>query len=87
NRPDIVGISSSFYINIIRLIKLIEAIQNEFPEQEILVGGQALAEGRSECLTGYKNVRYITCLNGLEEYLTRTSRSTKDEVRMINYKG
>lgn len=69
-RPDIVGISSSFYINIIRLVKLIEAIKDEFPEQEILVGGQALLEGRSECLSGYENVHYVTCLNGLEEYLT-----------------
>jgi len=70
NRPDIVGISSSYYINIIRLMKLIEEIKERFPEQEILIGGHALAEGRSECLLKYKNVSYITCLNGLEKYLT-----------------
>ena len=68
--PDLVGISNSFYINVVRLIKLIQTIKNEFPDQEIIVGGQALAEGRSEELSQYKNVNYITCLNGLEKYLT-----------------
>lgn len=72
--PDVVGISSSFYINITRLISLIQLIRDEFPEQEIIVGGQALAEGRSECLTSFSNVHYITCLNGLEKYLTETHR-------------
>lgn len=70
--PDVVGISSSFYINITRLISLIQLIKDEFPEQEIIVGGQSLAEGRSECLSSFSNVRYITCLNGLEKYLTET---------------
>ena len=72
--PDLVGISSSFYINITRLINLIQWIKEEFPEQEIIVGGQSLAEGRSECLSRFSNVHYITCLNGLEKYLTETHR-------------
>jgi hypothetical protein len=53
------------------LIKLIEAIKEEFPDQEIIVGGQALAEGRADQLSQFKNVNYITCLNGLEKYLTQ----------------
>ncbi len=72
--PDIVGISSSFYMNIKRLLGLIQLIKEEFPEQEIIVGGQALAEGRSECLSSFSNVHYITCLNGLEKYLAQTHR-------------
>jgi methanogenic corrinoid protein MtbC1 len=68
--PDLVGISSSFYINIRRLINLLEEIKAEFPSQEIIVGGQSLSEGRSECLAKYSNVRYVTCLNGLEKYLS-----------------
>lgn len=68
--PDLVGISSSFYINIKRLIFLLDEIKSEFPEQEIIVGGQSLSEGRSECLVKYNNVHYITCLNGLEKYLS-----------------
>lgn len=68
-KPILVGISNSFYINFFRLVKLIQAINNEYPDQEIIVGGQALAEGRSEGISQYKNVKYITCLNGLEKYL------------------
>ena len=68
-KPDLVGISNSFYINVIRLFKLIQAIKEEFPDQEIIVGGQALAEGRDGQLSQYNNVRYVTCLNGLEKYL------------------
>ncbi len=69
-KPDMVGISNSFYMNISRLINLLDDIKEEFPEQEIVVGGQALANGRSECLIKYSNTHYITCLNGLERYLT-----------------
>ncbi len=72
--PDVVGISSSFYMNITRLMNLIQLIKEEFPDQEIIVGGQALAEGRSECLSSFSNVHYITCLNGLEKYLAQTHR-------------
>jgi len=68
-KPDLVGISNNFYINVFRLIKLIQAIKEEFPDQEIIVGGQALAEGRDGQLSQYNNVHYITCLNGLEKYL------------------
>ncbi|MFA7227477.1 MAG: cobalamin B12-binding domain-containing protein [Melioribacteraceae bacterium] len=69
-KPDLVGISSSFYINVNRLIKLVQSIRKYFPEQEILVGGQALSEEQSKILSVYDNVHYITCLNGLEKYLS-----------------
>ncbi|MCX6169325.1 MAG: cobalamin-dependent protein [Ignavibacteriales bacterium] len=69
-KPDVVGISSSFYMNITRLIKLIQAIKEQFPEQEILVGGQALSEDHSTILSEYENVYYITCINGLDKYLS-----------------
>ncbi len=68
-RPDVVGISSSFYININRLIKLVQVIKEDFPEQEILVGGQALGAEHSTILSALENVHYITCLNGLDNYL------------------
>jgi len=41
----LVGISNSFYINVIILIKLIQAIKEKFLDQEIIVGRQAPAEG------------------------------------------
>lgn len=69
-KPDIVGISSSFYININRLIKMVQLINENFPELEILVGGQALSEEHSNILSVYNKVTYITCINGLDRYIT-----------------
>jgi MerR family transcriptional regulator, light-induced transcriptional regulator len=74
-RPDTIGISSSFYINIMRLMSLVGQIKEKFPEQEIIVGGLSLSGGRSECLKKFRNVHYITCLNGLERYLQRKDNS------------
>lgn len=68
-QPDIVGISIGFYININRLIKLVQVIKENFPEQEILVGGQALSEEHTGFLSVYDKVNYITCINGLEKYI------------------
>lgn len=69
-KPEVVGISSSFYINVIRLIKLINAIKKKFPEQKVIVGGQALAKGRSDILEQFEDVNYIMCLGDLEKYLS-----------------
>jgi len=68
-KPDILGISNNFYINIGRLAKLIDRVKSEFPEQEILVGGQALTKVNCECFSKYENVLYIPNLNELENYL------------------
>jgi methanogenic corrinoid protein MtbC1 len=68
-QPDVIGISSSFYINVNRLIKLVQIIKENFPAQKILVGGQALTTEHSNILSIYENVHYITCLNALEKYL------------------
>lgn len=67
--PDIVGISSSFYININRLIKLVQLIKENFPSQEIIVGGQALSGEHAGILSAFGKVNYITCINGLEKYI------------------
>jgi len=69
HKPDIFGISNNFYINIGRLAKLIDQVKSEFPEQEILVGGQALADGHCGCLSKFDNVHYIRSLDELEKYL------------------
>ena len=68
-QPDIVGISIGFYININRLISLVQVINENFPAQEILIGCQALLEGHTNILSVYDKVNYITCINGLEKYI------------------
>jgi methanogenic corrinoid protein MtbC1 len=70
-KPDLIGISSSFYINLIRIYKLIQAIKEDFYDLEIIVGGQAFRLEGGEGVSGYHKVKYITCLNGLEIYLQK----------------
>jgi methanogenic corrinoid protein MtbC1 len=72
--PDVVGISSSFYMNINRLIKLVQVVKEHFPDQEILVGGQALSEEHANILSVHENVFYITCLNGLDKYFSSSHK-------------
>lgn len=74
-KPDVVGISNNFYINISRLLKLIEQIHNVAPDLQILVGGQALSGGQSEILSKYSNVKYIVSLDELEEFISANSTS------------
>lgn len=72
-KPDLLGISNNFYINISRLIKLIEQIRIVAPDLQLLVGGQALSGGQSEILSKYPNVKYIASLDELEEYISYQS--------------
>ncbi len=67
--PDLVAISSNYYINVIRLLKEIEMITEKFPDQKIIVGGQVFSNGNESILDEYKNVKYINCLYMLESYL------------------
>ena len=68
-QPDLVGISNSFYINVLRLVKMIELIIGEFPDQEIIVGGQALADDQNKVLSKFENVSYISGIDKLDEYI------------------
>lgn len=67
--PDVVGISSNFYINVIRLTKLVDEINNKFNGKEILIGGQALLNYDPDILHKYNNVYYIPNINYLDDYL------------------
>ncbi len=68
-KPNLVAISLNFYINIVRLMKEIELINEKFPDLQIIVGGQAFNDGNEEILHKYKNVKYISCLYSLEEFI------------------
>ncbi len=68
-QPDIVAISNNFYLNFTRLVSLLNAIQTEYPEQRVIVGGQALADGTDDIFKDYSNVHYVSSLDALDEYL------------------
>lgn len=73
SKPDVVGISSSFYLNIKRLINLIEEIKSEIPEQEIIIGGQIFNNGGKEIIKKYENVKYISSMRMLKSYIKEKS--------------
>jgi MerR family transcriptional regulator, light-induced transcriptional regulator len=69
-KPNVIGISNNFYVNIVRLVKLVQQIKEEYPDQEIIIGGQALSDGRADEFIKMNNVKYICSLDSLEEYLS-----------------
>jgi methanogenic corrinoid protein MtbC1 len=68
-KPHLLAFSLTFYINVLRLLDLIEKVQKEFPKLPIIVGGQALADNKSEVISKFKNVKYISSLNDLERFI------------------
>ncbi|MFQ3574086.1 MAG: cobalamin-dependent protein [Thermodesulfovibrionales bacterium] len=66
-KPKIVGLSLSIYMNFTNLLRVIEIITSKYPEQSIIVGGQAFRFGGIDLLNKYKNVSYIPSIHELEK--------------------
>lgn len=73
-KPDVVGISSNLYINIARLIKLIEEIKIQNAGQEIIIGGQIFLKGECDAIKKFKNVKYISSMKKLEMYIKQKEK-------------
>ncbi len=72
-KPDLVGISNNFYMNVPRLIKLVSEIRERFPKQKVIVGGQSLNfNGKSDLLKSFSKIQYLPDLNKVEEYIKNT---------------
>ena len=54
-KPEIVGLSFSFYINIMKLIDVLKVIKSRFPAQKIIVGGRIDMNGNADILTKFEN--------------------------------
>jgi methanogenic corrinoid protein MtbC1 len=65
-KPDLVGLSLSVYFNIAALKTGIEAIQSNFANIDIFVGGQAFKWGGTDLLKKYNGIYYIHSLEALE---------------------
>ena len=68
-KPDLVGLSNNFYINFIRLLKMVDAIKREVPDQRIVIGGQSPGNSDPGLLNKYDNVEYIESLDKLESFI------------------
>lgn len=72
-KPDIVGLSFSFYINIMKLLDVVREIKQKFPDQKIILGGRAELNGQADMLSKYEDVYYFDSIVGLDNFLKKES--------------
>ena len=75
-KPDIVGLSFSFYINIMKLVDVVKEIKQNFPDQKIILGGRAELNGQAEMLSRFEDVYYFDSIVGLDNLLKKESASS-----------
>ena len=72
-KPDIVGLSFSFYINIMKVVDVVREIKNNFPSQKIMLGGRAELNGQGDILSKFDDVHYFTSIVSLDGFLKKES--------------
>jgi methanogenic corrinoid protein MtbC1 len=68
-KPDFLAISISIYFHMHELERLLKLISIEFPDLNVIVGGQAFLHGGDSVLKELKRVKYIPDLFKLEEQI------------------
>lgn len=68
-KPDLVAISLSIYFHLPTLEETIRLIRNDFPEVQVIIGGQAFLRGGKEVLQKFENISYLSDLEYIENYL------------------
>lgn len=67
--PDVVGLSLSLLSNIDFLKLGIEVVRADFPNTDLLVGGQAFKWGGADVIKRYPGIKYISSLDMLEQWI------------------
>lgn len=70
-QADLLALTLSIYFNLPSLIKMLDTIKEELPNQKILVGGQAFRHGGLEILKKYSNVYYLKNLDEITDYIKK----------------
>jgi methanogenic corrinoid protein MtbC1 len=68
-RPDVVGFSLSILSNLDHLKRGIEALRLDFPNMDLLIGGQAFRWGGIDTIKQYAGTEYIQSLDDLEKMI------------------
>ncbi len=68
-KPDILALSLSIYFNYSNLIKMLNALKTEFPNLQLIVGGQAFSRAEKSSLHGLENVVLLSDLYLLDKYI------------------
>jgi methanogenic corrinoid protein MtbC1 len=67
--PDILALSLSLLSNIDNLIRCIEIVKSDFPNLNLLVGGQAFRWGGIDMIKCFSGVKYVSSLDRLEKFI------------------
>ena len=73
-KPDLAALSLSIYSNMPFLKTALSAIENHFPDMNILVGGQAFRWGGADIINQFKNTNLVTSLDDLEKEMAWKKR-------------
>jgi len=68
-KPDIVGLSFNFYMNLLRLFEVIDNIKKNYPDQQIIIGGQSVSREKENLLSKYPEIKYFSTVKELDDYL------------------
>jgi methanogenic corrinoid protein MtbC1 len=71
-KPDLVGISNNFYMNVTKLFELLDLLKTQNPAQQIIIGGQGPANCYVDVIAKYPDVRYLNNLDEIENYITES---------------
>jgi MerR family transcriptional regulator, light-induced transcriptional regulator len=68
-QPQVVGLSLSIYFNLPSLLHVYASLRKEFPNQLIIVGGQAFRWGGSDAFSGDSGVLLLPSLYDVDRFL------------------
>jgi MerR family transcriptional regulator, light-induced transcriptional regulator len=68
-QPDIVGLSLSILSNMDHLKRAIEILKSNFPDMNLIVGGQAFRWGGADIIKPFKNTHLVTSIDDLERLI------------------
>ena len=74
-KPDVVGLSFNFYMNLLRLFEVIDHIRKNYPDQKIIIGGQGINPEKENLLSKYPDIRHFSTVKELDDYLKGFGRN------------
>jgi methanogenic corrinoid protein MtbC1 len=74
-KPDVVGLSFNFYMNVMRLLEVIDHIRKNFPKQQIIIGGQGVNREKENLLSKYPDIKHFSSVKELDDYLKGFGRN------------
>ena len=76
-KPDLLAISLSVYFNFTNLLKMLETLRREFPNLQLILGGQAFSRVSDEALLRLGDVVILSDLYILEKYINVLNSNLK----------